>query len=265
MIVMTWNTPKPLPEVKIEDLWKPAKEIVHEQGLKILAWGDAEVGKTFLCLSAPPPVYIVDTEFGSAPVIRHFKDKEIFVYEAAILDPTTSEPDPDLSLKKVEKALVALKNVTAGTIVIDSGTDVWDWLQAWMERTATKRTKTKGVYRFEWARVKQRWRQMVLRLMAKPLHFIITAQPQEIYDAEGRATGTYRPRIQRATPFMVDLILKIDKVYEKGSAKPKHISTLTKCRFQRAYNTEIEDVTFDKLCQKLKDDLGVVVKGANVS
>ena len=149
--------------------------------------------------------------------------------------------------------------------MIDSGTDVWDWLQAWMERTATKRTKTKGVYRFEWARVKQRWRQMVLRLMAKPLHFIITAQPQEIYDAEGRATGTFRPRIQRATPFMVDLILKIDKVYEKGSVKPKHISTLTKCRFQRAYNTEIEDVTFDKLCQKLKDDLGVVVKGANVS
>jgi len=186
------------------------------------------------------------------------------VFEAAILDPETAEPDPALSLSKVEKALTALREVEKGTICIDSGTDIWDWLQAWMERTATKRTKTGGVYRFEWARVKQRWRQMVLRLMAKPLHFIITAQPQEVYDADGRPTGVFRPRIQRATPHMVDLVLRIDKTYTKGQSKPKHIATLTKCRFQRGFNLEVEDVTFDKLCQKLKDELGVIVKGARI-
>ena len=49
---MTWNqlakekkeTPKKkLPEMS--EFWKPAKEIVHEQGLKILIWGREEVGK----------------------------------------------------------------------------------------------------------------------------------------------------------------------------------------------------------------------------
>jgi len=51
---------KKLPE--ISEFWAPAKEIAHEQGLKILIWGREEVGKTYFCLSAPPPVYIVDTE-----------------------------------------------------------------------------------------------------------------------------------------------------------------------------------------------------------
>lgn len=183
---------------------------------------------------------------------------------SGILDPETFEPDPELSLAKVEKALVALRDVKEGTIVIDSGTDIWDWMQDWMEKTATKRTKTGGVYRFEWARVKQRWRQLVLRLMAKPLHFIITAQPQEIFDAEGRATGTFRPRIQRATPHIADLVIHIEKVFEKGRTKPRHIATLEKCRFQRAYNAKIEDITFDKLCKKLKEDLGVTIKGVHV-
>jgi len=114
---LTWNQlakekreepKKKLPEMS--EFWKPAKEIVHEQGLKILVWGREEVGKevsqnprsavlswlcrlhereglispkTYFCLSAPPPVYVVDTEFGTAPVLRHFKDKEIYVFEAA--------------------------------------------------------------------------------------------------------------------------------------------------------------------------------------
>ena len=89
---MTWNQlakekreepKKKLPEMS--EFWKPAKEIVHEQGLKILIWGREEVGKevsqkpticrtvlatpaarreglispkTYFCLSAPPPVYV---------------------------------------------------------------------------------------------------------------------------------------------------------------------------------------------------------------
>ena len=157
-----------------------------------------------------------------------------------------------------------MRDVKEGTIVIDSGTDIWDWMQDWMEKTARKKTPAGTVYRFEWARVKQRWRQLVLRLMAKPLHFIITAQPQEIFDAEGRPTGTYRPRIQRATPHIADIVIHIKKVFEPGKLKPRHIATITKCRFQRAYNAEIEDITFDKLCKKLYEDLGVVVKGARV-
>ena len=43
-----------------------------------------------------------------------------------LVAPETAEPDPEKSLEKVEQALVALRDVKEGTIVIDSGTDIWD-------------------------------------------------------------------------------------------------------------------------------------------
>jgi len=43
---MTWDIlEKKEVSVSPEQFWKPAKEIEHTQGLKILCWGDAEVGK----------------------------------------------------------------------------------------------------------------------------------------------------------------------------------------------------------------------------
>jgi len=42
---MTWNSLKQQEPPKREDFWRPARDIVHEQGLKILVWGREEVGK----------------------------------------------------------------------------------------------------------------------------------------------------------------------------------------------------------------------------
>jgi len=81
---VTWNKlAKVVPS--FEEFWRPGSQLVHEQGLKILVWGEPEVGKTHFALTAPEPVYVVDTEYGVAPVLRHFKHKRIFVYEAAVV------------------------------------------------------------------------------------------------------------------------------------------------------------------------------------
>jgi len=41
---MTWDVLKKEPEVPTVE-WRPARDVVHEQGFKILVWGDTEVGK----------------------------------------------------------------------------------------------------------------------------------------------------------------------------------------------------------------------------
>ena len=143
--------------------FKPATEI-KQQGLKVLVWGDSEVGKTHFCMTMPDPVYIVpnvlhqkpailwcviDTEFGTVPLLHKFPGKQIFVYEAAVLDETTMEPDALKSLDKIEEALGTLQAVEVGTICIDSGTDVWQWMGAWLEQTAKRRTASGQPYQFE--------------------------------------------------------------------------------------------------------------------
>lgn len=249
------------------DFFKRGKEVIHTQGLKIMVWGGPGVGKTHFALSAPPPIFVLDTEFGVAPLVRHFPDKEIYIAETAVLDEETDEPDAEKSIGQIEAAIATLRDVEHGTIVIDSGTDIWGWLGGWVEQQARKRGKMTAAdspQRLEWGRANLRWRQLILRLMAKPVHFVITAQMQEEYDSRGQALGTYKPRIQKQTEHMCDLIVYIDKVYKKGSTKPVYEATLTKCRFERSFDETMQDVTFDKLCETLKDKLGVLVKGVTV-
>ncbi len=269
---MTWADKKPkkgaAPALTADHFFKASEDYTTHDGLKVMAWGGTGIGKTHFALSAPGPVYVLDTEFGTMPLLRHFKDKEIYVMEAAVLDPETDEPDMDESLKKIEAAIATLRELTAGTIVIDSGSDVWGWLGAWTEQQARKRgkmTSADTVQRLEWGRANARWRHLILRLMAKPMHFIITAQEQEIYDGSGRPTNTFRPRIQKQTEHMCDIILHIQKVYSPGKVKPDYVAKILKNRFQRGVELEIKDITFDKLCKALKDKFGIIVDGANIS
>ena len=54
---MSWGT-KAEERLPPSAFFKPLKEIKITTGLKIAAWGPPESGKTYLCCSAPAPVYI---------------------------------------------------------------------------------------------------------------------------------------------------------------------------------------------------------------
>jgi len=230
--------------------------------------------KTGFALSAvevAPPVWFIDTELGAPPLFQHFKEHldKIHWCDATYLDPNTDLPDPFVALSRLESTIGLLREVTIGkperpipgTIVIDSGTDVWDWIQAWIQGVGKK--KEGQLLRFEWAKAKQRWRQLLLRIMAKPVHFIMTAQPQEIYDAAGHATGMFRPRVQGASPHVFDIVIHAQR-WETVDAKTKvrsvrYVAEVVKCRFKKGWRPQIEEITFRKLLDKLKTDLGVEV------
>jgi len=95
--------------------------------------------------------------------------------------------------------------------------------------------------------------------MAKPIHVVLTGQPRERYDSQGRPMGSYVPRVQKQTGHMCDIILHLRKEYDAIAKRYKYVATLKKCRFQRGFECEIEDVTFDKLVDVLKEKLGVTI------
>jgi len=259
---MGWNLLKTETEKpKMEDYWHKPEDIVQKSGLKALIYGEPEVGKTHFALTFPDPIYVVDTEFGLAPLLQKdlFKDKEIRVFEACVLDTKTVEVDPIKSIEALERALSALSTLQRGTVVIDSISDVWQWLQAWLEVVASKKTSTGQPYRFEYGKANMRYRKLILRLIAQPINVVLTAKVTEKYDSSGNPMGVYVPRAQKDTSHMVDVVLYAKKEFDPIAKRWKYASTLTKCRFQRGFEAELEDVTYDKLIALLKEQLGVVI------
>ena len=255
---MTWNVVAKPEILKFEDFWKKPHEIVQKTGLKVLLWGEPETGKTHAALTFPPPVYVVDTEFGTAPLLHKFEGKEIYVFEACQLD-ARAEVDPLQSLEAVEKAITALQRLEKGTVVIDSATDIWQWIVMWLEQTARRKTESGQPYRFEYGEANRRYRKLIMRLMAQPVNVVLTAQVQSVFDIDGRETGARVPRVQRQTQHMVDLSIHLQKSFNPATKGVVYVGTIEKCRWERTFHKEIVDVTYERIVAALKE-LGVEVR-----
>jgi len=137
-------------------------------------------------------------------------------------------------------------------------------VQEWLNEVGKKKEDT--LLRFEWAKAKLKWKKLLLQLMAKSVHFVMTAQPQEIY-MNKEPTGTYRARIQGESAHSFDIVLHAMR-WEIPDAKNPAIKSVqyktevTKCRFKKAWRPTFDDIGiqgFEKLTKQLKADLGVEV------
>lgn len=259
---MSWDQLAKGKTVSREAFFKSISDIKHIGGLKVGIYGPPESGKTYFAMTFPPPIYVIDTEFGAHKVAKqHFENKEIFIFEATQIDLLTDRPDPLKSIEEVENALTALKDIKEGTIVIDSGTDIWQWIGAWLEQVASRRAKDGRPYQFEWGTANERYRHLIMRLLSKPVNLVITAQEQIVYDQQGRPTSMVQPRWQKQTPHWVDVLIHLEKRFDPALKKWRYIATIEKCRFARAYQKEIEDIDYKKLIDTLRKDLGVKLVG----
>jgi len=253
---MAWNA-KPS-EMEPSMFFKSAKEIIVRQGVKVGIYGPPETGKSYFGQTFPQPVYIVDTELAAAKVAyQHFPDRDIKIFEAKIVDIETDKPDPIKSLMQVERAILSLKNVTKGTIVIDTVSDYWSWIGALVERDAKRRTQTGQPYRFEWATGNERYRYFIMRLLSRPVHVVLIAQTRKVYGPHGEETNLVSPTWQKQTPHWCDIVIQAKKEFIQN--KWRYLSVIEKCRFQRAFNETVEDITFPKLASVLRNKLGVKV------
>jgi len=249
---MSWQQIK---EPQKNEMFVSIKEYKHRRGMKVGVYGAPEVGKTHFACSFPEPIYVVDTEFGCYPVARKF-DKEIHIAEVLVINEETDEVDVAATLDRVEDVIRSLKDVKEGTIVIDSGTDIWQWIGAWLEDTAVLRSKQTGkMLQLEWARGNERYRKLLLPLLSKPVHFVITAHHRMIYDASGRPLGIYEPAWQKQTPYWVDLVVNLRKSGSEGGIKYHGI--IEKFRYSRASNIQLMDTTYDGLTKLISEKFNV--------
>jgi len=211
-------------EVTLDSAFLGRNKLLTKRGAKLYVWGTYGIGKTFLALSFPQPIYVISTEFGVAQLLHHYPDKDIRIMECTV--PYTSSPgntktgkvdesvftvDPEVSLRNVEKATELLKDVTEGTIVLDSGTDLWEWFSAWIDYNADKYTKSGQMMRTEWGKVNSKYKNLLMRLISRPVNFVMTGRSQAVYSSEGRETSAEKFSGQKNTPFIPDIVLHLRK------------------------------------------------------
>jgi len=243
--------------------FKGGSRVTKKKGLRMGLWGGTGAAKTHCGLSCPKPIYIIDSEFGTFPLLEQPIFKEwladgnpdldqdyIYVFEAAVLDEQSAEPDPLLSLEAVEEALTSLVKVPFGTVVIDTVTDVWGWINTWLEGVAIKRTeKTGDKYRFEWGKANSRYRLNMMRLLTKPMNLVLIGQERPIYDSAGKETSSTKGDWQKKTPHWVDLALHC-----RRGTDGKFRASVDKCRIGDYKTSVISPITYPKVVQWLEKE-----------
>lgn len=238
--------------LKSEQFFTHQKQMPSKRGLRIGAWGDPEAGKSFFGGTCKEPIYWIDTEFAAKALVdEHFPDKDVYIYECSVIDPLSEieAPDPIKSLQNLENSIIALKGIAVGTIIVDTVSDYWSWMSAYVEANARRFYKKTGdMMRTEWSTGNERYRYFINRLLIKSnknCDIVLISQPKPIY-LEGQDTGMTKPAWQRQTQHWCDVVIWFHKETIPGEGL-KYQGTITKCRLKRALNHSIEDLTYDKL------------------
>ena len=196
--------------IPVEIEFKSLSEVEKKRGLKIGIYGDFATGKTHFALTAPEPIFIIDTEMGASPLAYQFKEKDIKVLDVA-------EKDGSKSYEKVEKAIEFItKQDKIGTVVIDSVSDLWDYAQEYGKVNVFKiRPQDRLKQQWDWGIINKLYLNLILRLIKLDCNLILTARETEVYARAGEPLGIYKPKWQKNTGFWVDFVLynskKIDK------------------------------------------------------
>jgi len=241
-----------------EEIFTPMDKYPKEKRMKIAVWGEPGTGKTFTICSADPPIYVLETEYGIAQLYKQFEDKlkDIHVLHCAVADGATVEEDAVRSLELVEEALDSLSDLTEGTIAIDSGSDLWQWVQVKMKVEILKLGPSERIAPSDYAWGNMYYKKIMLKAKAIPVHFIFTGHSQERFsDARLTPTGVFVPRWQKWTPQYVDAVIRL--VAAPSSAKEGIVNTgtITKCRFMHMYNKKYDNFTFDQLYKDVEEYL----------
>lgn len=231
-------------EIEIE--FKTLQEVEKKRGLKVGIYGNFATGKTHFALTAPEPIFVIDTEMGVSPLAYQFPDKDIKILDVA-------EKDGSKSFRRFEKAVEHIeKQEKIGTVVIDSVSDLWDYAQEYAKVNIFKiKPQDRLAQQWDWGIINKLYLSLILRLIKLDCNLILTAREQEIYAGAGQPTNMVKPKWQKNTGFWVDFVLyNIKKADKLGNVL--FSSFVEKSRPIRSLmNKQFMNLDFNKLNEEI--------------
>jgi len=188
--------------------FRPAEQVAPR--VKTLVYGASGVGKTYLALTAPGRVAVIDTEGGTAFYANRVGPKGLSAFDVL----------PTKTFAQVEAALVYLRANPGQyeTLVIDPVTVLYETLQdAAQDRRAEVRRNTEAdLEMLDWQRIKRAYKRLMTDLVNLPMHVVVTARESDL--TEERTTGSgrkervkigHKPDAEKSTPYYFDTLLRL--------------------------------------------------------
>ncbi len=211
----------------VSELFTPAVDLESSDSLKVALYGRAKVGKSHFAYSAAQDekVYIIDTENSAKTLLKRFPpslQQNINVINVMMTaGKTDKKVDLIASLNAMYEAIDSLtdmileqqeSNKESGCIILDSATDLWDWLQIWLEERANvKRTASGDMPRFEYGKANKKYTEFIQMLLRSDWDVILTFRAKEAMTSKGESLGYDNPRWQKNTDYWVDLIAELKR------------------------------------------------------
>jgi len=260
-ILSSWDLKKQQVKRRTKDeIFTPIQKAERRKGLKIGIYGKEKCGKTRFLYTCPEPVYIIGTEFGTIQLAHEFPNKEVYLTEVMEIDIEKDEPLPIESLDALEEAVFSLKDVTRGTICIDSGSDFWSWVSSWNYKENEMKLKKGKFMQFDWEGANERYLKNMMVLVARPTHFVITGQAQGIW-VGGQQQAGYDGRWQRTTVNKVDIIMDVSKNTDKEGITTWE-ANIESCRFAgvKPFVLKNDEIDFQHLVSTLHQKFKVPLR-----
>jgi hypothetical protein len=223
------------------------EKIVATQNSKLIVsvWGLEKVGKTHFALTFPEPIYFFNFDLGIEELLPKFKAKEIFVSTYA---PNTIDLIPYEEAKRLfDQFCIDYQEALSrneGTIVIDTGTQLWQLVQKIMLENIKKKRESKGqqIYAFDYADANVVFQNILNAVKKTDMNLVIIHRAREIYNAQGNRTGRFESHENNAVSYLVQLVIRLERS-ENGRN-----GVIESCRFDpELENNSIPNITFEDL------------------
>ena len=267
------------------------KEMVAEilQSYSTLIYGDSDTGKTFVGMSWLTPIIFEDTE-GRAKnthLLQYGGDPNIVIHcpveirkpgsrSKEIIDQVESLVSLNNRLSTVV-ASIESDEMKSGTIVMESLTDVWQWLKRDLMEKKVKTSKTATCVEdlemqpYDWEPAKSQYWRLMMALktisQAKGIHVVFTMR-ENILSSDYVKDKVKQAKVDRTvsgyiignreTPFFADIILRTHK--QSKGLKTCYMTTIEKLLTFEVPAEPIENFNYIKLQalleSKVKEKMG---------
>ena len=259
---------KPFEGKTLAELFTPATDLPKIRWLKLGIWGPPKVGKSYFTMTNPKgKIFVIDTEGSAKTTVQTFPEsvqKRIFIFDV-LEHATTKDDDIDYDhlvavlediIKRTSQAIKEEggENVT---IVIDSATDIWDWLAIWV--TELPGVKHIGadkdkVNRLEWGKPNKKYAEIFRNLLMADCNVILTFIAKETVDGTGQTIGI-EPRWQKNTFRWLDVVAQFEKIGDRRTLKfsgSKNVGGRIVDKMP-----DLENPDWSKLCAHIEKHTGV--------
>lgn len=214
--------------------FKPAEAVAPK--VKALIYGPSGIGKTYLALTAPGRVAVIDTEGGTA-------------FYAGRTGLSDFDVLPTKTFHDVTEAVAYLKAHpdVYKTLVIDPVTVLYETLQdaAQVKRADKRHDPDADLEMLDWQRIKRAYKSLMTELVNLPLHVIVTAREKDETERRGgeQVKVGVRPDTEKSTPYYFDAIVRL------ALREGKRVGLVEKDR-TGTLPADVQAPTFEKLFGK---------------